>query len=423
MAASDETNLVNGLTFLENLIRVPTDTKAYPTPVFTWIFGTSGLMLHRMAGSNAAAVDAFFASLNKSTNPLPTTFDAFITKFQTFLQTAGTYNYGIMAGVTEPFSDYFLRDYVTFTSSDANVPNVTGQSGLGSNDWSLITPRPDKANLTAQFKAWFADALINFSYNTDGTVPSTVSSFFDRLSRDLTITAGLMNGSNLFPLVSTSLTTAQLADLPRYQDVYEAFFPTGNFAARLNQFYQEQIAEKGYFIPSNSFDKWTAQILQDVGKTLAVNPFAPSSLSSANFHKTLVLNRIYELIADLLGTLQSVTAAQANRLFILSQWQRAYTNSLSQIHTFLQGDGTFLAEKPGDSDDVKKAKTYQRGRMNDAVNSNWTTLIQNNRSVVGDDAKALQSNVNQSNDAVSQQANMATAIIQELNTLLGAIFR
>ena len=48
--------------------------------------------------------------------------------------------------------------------------------------------------------------------------------------------------------------------------------------------------------------------------------------------------------------------------------------------------------------------------------------MQSRQALVGDDAKALQSNVNQSNDAVTQQSNLGTAILQELSTLLSEIF-
>ena len=51
------------------------------------------------------------------------------------------------------------------------------------------------------------------------------------------------------------------------------------------------------------------------------------------------------------------------------------------------------------------------------------TALPITRSLVEDDAKSVQSQVNQTNDTVTQQSNMATAIIQEFSTILGSLFR
>ena len=114
----------------------------------------------------------------------------------------------------------------------------------------------------------------------------------------------------------------------------------------------------------------------------------------------------------MITSLQNVAAAQAQRLTILSKWQSAYSDAMAQMHTFSQGDGSFLTAS-SQSDNRSSVNQY---------NSNLLQTMQSRQALVGDDAKALQSNVNQSNDAVTQQSNLGTAILQELSTLLSEIF-
>jgi len=144
-------------------------------------------------------------------------------------------------------------------------------------------------------------------------------------------------------------------------------------------------------------------------------PVDNTNLASADFTSTVILNRIFDLILTMITSLQNAAAAQANRLTFMSQWQSAYTDAMSQIHTFAQGDG--LAFSSNDS-----SNAVHRNDMNQ-LNSNYIQTLQNRQSVVSDDAKALQSNVDQSNDAVNQQSNLGTAIIQELGTLLSTIYQ
>ena len=176
------------------------------------------------------------------------------------------------------------------------------------------------------------------------------------------------------------------------------------------------------------------------------------------YGRPLVLDRIFSLLVALIDSLQKCAAVQANRLNFLSQWQKAYTDQMNQIHAFVafNGDGigiidgdqaedwdgtvldgsqtdlfgnpitpdTFLAinndrrwvdgQKP---EEAVKA----RSDMN-TLNTNFTQQMQGNRQVISDDAKALQTSVNQTNDAVQQQTDMATSILQQLSTILTSIF-
>lgn len=140
-----------------------------------------------------------------------------------------------------------------------------------------------------------------------------------------------------------------------------------------------------------------------------------SSIGSSNFVSTIVLNDIFSLILKMVTSLQNAAAAQAHRLTFQSQWQSSYTNLMAQVPVFVQVDGRPFGSKEGD--DPKNRDDLNR------VNATYTQTLQNRQSVVADSSKALQSNINQTNDAVNQQSNLATAILQELGTLLSAIYR
>lgn len=152
-----------------------------------------------------------------------------------------------------------------------------------------------------------------------------------------------------------------------------------------------------------------------VGPVTAANATDSTSLAPGNYVKTLILNDIFKLLIKVITTLQNVAAAQAERLNFLTQWQKAYTDLQNQIHTFIKNNGDGIS---GGGDDNSNA----RDDLN-RLNSTYTQQLQNQQSIISDDAKALQSNVNQSNDAVNNQSNFATSIIQELTTILGSIFR
>lgn len=140
-----------------------------------------------------------------------------------------------------------------------------------------------------------------------------------------------------------------------------------------------------------------------------------TSLASGHYIKTLIMDRIFKLLIQMVNTLQGVAAAQAARLNFLTQWQKAYTDLQNQIHTFIQNNGDYIS---GGGSDASNA----RDDLN-RVNSTYVQNLQNQNSVISDDAKALQSNVNQSNDAVNQQSDIATSILQEMTTILGTIFK
>lgn len=317
------------------------------------------------------------------------------TPLQTWNNFINNFSY---SGTPQANKDAALK---VFTQQFANIMKTQS-------DWSALSVSPEE--FQKQFLATFEHFLQDYQYPATGT--TTASSFYTQLHGFLTVIAVLKDASRTTPTVAS------------YETVYYAYFNGSDFEKKLKEFFANTVKETGYFNPSQYLDKWIQKIQEEYSGVTAGRLFqqpggintTPTALAGANFDKTLVLDRIYRLIAQMIGTMQNITASQAQRLNMLTQWQLAYTNLLNQIHTFTLGDGSpaFINTTINNSD----AKT-DLNRMND----NFRSAIQGNRAAVGDDAKSLQSTINQSSDAVNQQANMATSIIQELSTLLQAIYR
>lgn len=261
-------------------------------------------------------------------------------------------------------------------------------------------------------EAFLNSFLKNFTYPPNNA-PVTTQYFMSEMTKaakQFAVTAVLTDTAT----GSTQIDTLE-PYLLKYKAVYDALFPNADAAAGtkaynedLKAFYKDEIKKYGpYVTPSQAFADWISFTRK---KYLSVYlPTDFTSLSSQNAKKTLIINDIYALIHSMVESIQKVAAAQATRLVLLTEWQKAYSDSLTMVPTFLQNE-------------YEKIDSGNRA----AMNTQGQQLIQNmqtQQALVGDDAKALQSNINQSNDAVSQQANMAQSLLQELNTILAAIFK
>jgi hypothetical protein len=144
---------------------------------------------------------------------------------------------------------------------------------------------------------------------------------------------------------------------------------------------------------------------------------------AGKFGNPLILNKVFDLLVEMVNVLQHTAAAQANRLNFLTAWQQAYTTEMNQVHAFVanNGDGAGASGTVLDNATDTNASSYRSG-LNTA-NTNYTQEMQGNNGVISNDAKSLQSVVNQTNDEVQSQTDMATAILQQLSTILTTIYQ
>lgn len=145
-----------------------------------------------------------------------------------------------------------------------------------------------------------------------------------------------------------------------------------------------------------------------------VNAVDPTTLAPAQLNLTSIISNVIRLASRMTEVLQKTAAAQATLLTLYANMQRAYTDKMADI-PISPPPGTWATATDAASQDARAR--YQ------AKVANLTSTLQNRQSIVSDTAKAQQSAVNQSNDAVNQQANIGSTLLQEVQTLLSAIYR
>lgn len=185
-------------------------------------------------------------------------------------------------------------------------------------------------------------------------------------------------------------------------------------------------------LPDHSTDEYKNSVaghgqplhVEEYGQTYYLDPSVPggvatdeTSLHPGKYLLGLTLNRIYKLLSKMIESLQNVAVQQAARLEILADWQAAYNSKKNSIHSFVQGNGDAFGIGDNDPD-----RNTLRSDLNNS-NTNYSEQLRSNSNIVGDDAKQLQTMINQTQDAVNKQANMATSLVQQFSTILSSIFR
>lgn len=155
---------------------------------------------------------------------------------------------------------------------------------------------------------------------------------------------------------------------------------------------------------------------------LTPDPYAPpivsddtTSLAAGDYTSTGIFERVYFALVSFITVLQSTAAAQAGRLQLLASWQAAYTNLAAQVPIFLQGDSSPFGGTGTDQGPI-------RSDVNQ-FNALLTESLRNKRTLITDDSNSMQTNINQTTNAVDNASNMATALNQELKTILASIYR
>lgn len=284
-------------------------------------------------------------------------------------------------------------------------------------------------DFTAQFLAAWQSFTSTFPPNGAGFMPSALS-FFTEWRKFTAKTATLLEStSNNVIVNNVDGTTTAPRTLPSYETAFNTYFPnlkdkidtaTGKtfFQEALEQFYTQAVSVYGYFIPSHLFGNWVNN-LQLISKT--VPSVTSTILSTTPQNDSRILNEIFSLLVGMIGALQNVAAAQSNRLALYTSWQKGYNSILSQIHVFTASSQDLLSDNNFGLPGSTLAK--RRNDVQGTFNASLTQTVTSYKDVVTDDAKALQSNINRSSDAFNEQANTATAILQQISTILSAIFR
>jgi hypothetical protein len=309
------------------------------------------------------------------------------------------------------FLSSFLHFINQYQPNTINIADTVSDFFTGFIPQFYLATSQDMINKFRQF----------YTTNTTLQIPGTVPLFNPAVGD----TAPLYNNMNF----------------PSYEAIYYALRPTNppdtgraGFIADLQQFYQQEKQTYGYFLPSHSFGRWIEAMrdkfnvpVSTVNNNLeAISLGGPSSLAGNSSEKVFVIHRIIALLIAMIGTLQNVAIVQANRLKYITQYQQVYTGMQSQIPVFLEKTNDpahYVIERKGMSGVSSTDQARARTDLNSSYNALLTDNLRSLRSIQEDKAKQIQSNINQTNDAVNQQTDMATSFIQQLSTLLSTIMR
>lgn len=317
--------------------------------------------------------------------------------FATQLRTVG---FGIAAGDPDsgPLFDGFFNEY-------KNILQITA------GDYEGVPQQELEEQFIETFTAFLKDYRFQVDKNPDGTSgpndgAAGPSSFFISNFRSfMTVTA-----VNL-----TEFATGDRENVSSLQQIFEAFFPEGteaDFVALRNELVAEMRAgDDKFFVPSHFISQW----FEKVQTAYLTAQLGASSIAGTQGERLNIMWKLFRLVVEMIGTLQKVASVVAQRLSFLTTYQKAYTDLMATIPVFTKGDDSPF----GGTDDDAASARQELNPKNQVLTENLRSF----RTILSDEAKALQSNVNQLNESVNQQASLADSILQEMSTILQSIFR
>ena len=319
---------------------------------------------------------------------------------------------------------------LTLQADFRNSLGITGAitSPANTGDWSILSPIS-----STDFKEQFNNAtryfLKNYQYDKPNS-QSELDSLIEQFVEFTTPTALLQESSN-------SLVPFGGKNIIGYDEMFSSFFPSGvdgegkTFQERIQSFYDKKIEQDGFFLPSHHMDEWFQDLQDEFLLNFQETTAIGTTKSTDGLQRVEILLRIFSLLTQLITTIQNVAATQAERLTLLARFQDAYTTLLNDLPIVTGGTGGGVAESgttfnPVDGINTDDDEAQKENAARQGITSKTTALgeiVRGNRTLIQDRAKALQSTLNQSNDSSTQQANIATSIIQQLSTLLNSIYR
>lgn len=323
----------------------------------------------------------------------PRSWDDFVKLIRSF--------FGIGSGTTDPRTgqavDGFKNAYFSALKTNA-------ASGL---DWSALA-LTDPAN--EEFFKSFDGFLNSYPFNSSPDPSDTahlvfekedISTFLDKWSKFMTVTA-----------VNQNATTANAGyeNLTTYERVFKAFFPgatTADFNEALQGFAEEVNADPvngGYFLPSQDVGKF----FESMQRKYNISRNWGNTIGTGSEPSFQIFWKLFELVVEMIGTLQKAAAVLSQRLLFLSTYQKAYTEMINAIPIFTTPT-PFSSEN-----DVSELN-----QKNDILRENLRSL----RGLLSDDSKALQTNTSQLNDAVDQESNLAAGLLQQYSSIISTIFK
>lgn len=143
----------------------------------------------------------------------------------------------------------------------------------------------------------------------------------------------------------------------------------------------------------------------------------PSTVHPGKYLLGIMMSRILNLLIAMTKTMSSLAVQQSQKLSFFSKMQNANTAQMNSVHTFVMNnsDPAYISAKGDDQNTFRQALNQ--------VNSTYIEQIRANNNLVANTAKQIQTNINQTQDAVNQQSNMLTSLIQQVRSINSSISR
>lgn len=277
---------------------------------------------------------------------------------------------------------------------------------------------PATFSSSASMGSWFAN-----NWSTFLTSISTTSASTPTTMPGLNTTGGIPQpfgsvGQYVAPALAQSV---NIPNINSYSQIFFAFNPDAtqaDFQSFLADFYNQQVEKNGYFIPSQSLgDFFVATVQQS-----KISADTLGSLEGNSPNSTAIIFRVFALLTSMTAILQNVASTQAEVLNFYGDLEKAYTNLTSKLPNI--GSGNVIQDSGGHygSGDTNNSEVTQGQQMISTQNQSWGTQLRDFRSVIQSQAQQQQTAVDQSNQAVNQQASLATTLLQQMSTILTAIY-
>ena len=280
---------------------------------------------------------------------------------------------------------------------------------------------PDSPNnpFVGAFNFFLSKYQYRDSENAKPSSTDKLANFIDQFQKFLVISGGvsLQKGKSyvdptsshkgLEPTASFELFYKSIAEDPSEEA----------FAQRINNFYEDQMQQYGYFLPGISLGEWIATLqaekgtagVQTGGKGSVLNVEGPS-WDEKTSSQMRVIWRVMRLLIELVQSMEQVAIVQTERLRFHTQYQNAYTQLQSQIPVFLKSDKLPI-------DDTL------RNELNSSFNANLMDNLRALRDIQADNAKKVQSNINVTQDSRGSLIEMVASFLQGLSGLTSALMR
>lgn len=143
----------------------------------------------------------------------------------------------------------------------------------------------------------------------------------------------------------------------------------------------------------------------------------PTTLHPGKYLMGIMIIRVMNLLITMSKTLERVAVFQAEKLSFFSKMQNANTALMNTVHTFVlnNSDPIYISGK-------ETEQNTARQNLNQKMTGDIEEIKATNN-LYTNTAKQVQTNVNQTQDKVSQQSNMLTSLIQQMRSINSAISR